>query len=134
MDLGVSAARPKSHLHSLDSSIGEPEPHGLTVRVAPHALRRYASIAARLTSGDEWPSRPSCRGGTSSLNHKFCVSERGIFLRPALDSSGRTGGVFLVFCPSGRRGQHSNRTAARTHLAEAPCTFAPGVDVTREPD
>ena len=23
-----------------------------------------ASIATRLTSGDEWPSRPSCRGGT----------------------------------------------------------------------
>src|SRR4029077_11845578 len=40
----------------LDSSIGEPEPHGLTVREVPHVLRPHASIATRLTSGDEWPS------------------------------------------------------------------------------
>ena len=32
MDLGVSAARPKSHLHSLDPSVGGTGPHGLTVR------------------------------------------------------------------------------------------------------
>src|ERR1700748_891321 len=51
-----------------------------------------ASIATRLTSGDEWPSRPPCRGGLASLNHKFCLSEIGIFLRDALYSSGKTGG------------------------------------------
>jgi hypothetical protein len=33
----------------------------------------------------------------ASLNHKFCVSERGIFLRGALDSSGKTGGGFCCF-------------------------------------
>jgi hypothetical protein len=54
-----------------------------------------ASIATRLTSGDEWPSRPPCRGGLASLNHNFCLSERRIFLRDALDSSGKTGGGFL---------------------------------------
>jgi hypothetical protein len=58
-------------------------------------LRRHASIATRLTSGDEWPKRPSCRGGLTSLNHKFAISERTIFLRGALDPSGKTGGVFL---------------------------------------
>src|SRR5262249_532278 len=35
-----------------------------------------------------------------SLNHNFLLSERQIFLRGALDSSGKTGGGFLVFCPS----------------------------------
>ena len=63
-------------IRKLDSSIGEPEPHGLTVRVAPHVLRPDASIATRLTSGDEWPSRPPCRGGLASLNHKLRLSER----------------------------------------------------------
>src|ERR1700753_4105505 len=76
----------------VDSSIGEPEPHGLTVRIAPHVLRPNASIAPRLTSGDEWPSRPPCRGGLASLNHNFYISEREIFLGDALDSSGKTGG------------------------------------------
>src|ERR1700761_6453670 len=99
MNLCVSAARPKSHLHSLDPSVGGSGPHGLTVRIAPHVLRRHASIAARLTSGDEWPSRPPCRGGMASLNHKFCVSERNIFLRGALDTSGKTGGGFFAVLP-----------------------------------
>ena len=36
---GVSGRRPTSPFRKLDSSIGEPEPHGLTVRDAPHALR-----------------------------------------------------------------------------------------------
>src|SRR5579871_3495174 len=53
--------------------------HGLTVRIAPHVLRPNASIATRLTSGDEWPSRPPCRGGLASLNHNFFLSERRIF-------------------------------------------------------
>src|SRR5689334_10075977 len=60
---GLLAPVANGFLHSLDPSIGESGPHGLAVRDAPHVLRRYASIAARLTSGDEWPSRPSCRGG-----------------------------------------------------------------------
>jgi hypothetical protein len=30
----------------------------------------------------------------ASLNHKFCLSERRIFLFDELDSSGKTGGVF----------------------------------------
>jgi hypothetical protein len=36
---GVSDRRPTSPTRKLDSSIGEPEPHGLTVRDAPHVLR-----------------------------------------------------------------------------------------------
>ena len=74
--------------------IGGTGPHGLTVRITPHVLRRNASIATRLTSGDEWPSRPPCRGGLASLNHNFCLSEIDIFLRGALNSSGKTGGGF----------------------------------------
>src|SRR5215813_3225794 len=35
-----------------------------------------------------------CRGGLASLNHNFCLSEIQIFLRGALDSSGKTGGGF----------------------------------------
>jgi hypothetical protein len=34
-------------------------------------------------------------GGLASLNHNFSISETGIFLRGALDSSGKTGGGFL---------------------------------------
>ena len=86
---------PTSPIRKLDSSIGEPEPHGLTVRAVPHVWRRHASIATRLTSGDEWPSRPPCRGGLASLNHNFGVSESNIFLQRALDTSGKTGGGFL---------------------------------------
>jgi len=84
----------------LDPSVGGPRPRDLTVRAAPHVLRRYASIATRLTSGDEWPSRPSCRGGMVRIIHVFRISERTIFFRRALDSSGTTGGG--VFCPSCR--------------------------------
>src|SRR5580704_12936232 len=83
------------NLHSLDPSVGGSGPHGLTVRITPHVLRPNASIAARLTSGDEWPSRPPCRGGMASLNHNFDISERSIFLLGGLDSSGKTGGGFL---------------------------------------
>src|ERR1700751_4332581 len=68
----------------LDSSVGESGPHGLTVRFSTHRLRTGASIATRLTSGDEWPSRPPYRGGLTSLNHKLRLSERQIFLRRAL--------------------------------------------------
>src|SRR5581483_4011139 len=57
----------------LDPSIGGSGPHGLTVRIVPHVLRPKASIATRLTSGDEWPSRPPCRGGLASLNHNFSI-------------------------------------------------------------
>jgi hypothetical protein len=32
--------------------------------------------------------------GMASLNHNFYISERDIFLRGELDSSGKTGGVF----------------------------------------
>ena len=92
----VSHHRLRKMFPKLDSSIGEPEPHGLTVRATPHVLRPNASIATRLTSGDEWPSRPPCRGGLASLNHNFCLSERKIFLHRALDTSGKTGGGFFA--------------------------------------
>jgi hypothetical protein len=98
--LSISAFRPQGRNRvsiRLDPSVGGSGPHGLTVRIAPHVLRPNASIAARLTSGDEWPSRPSCRGGMASLNHNFVLSERQIFLRRALDSSGETGGEFCCF-------------------------------------
>src|SRR6202030_4324016 len=97
--LSISAFRPQGRnrvSRRLDPSVGGSGPHGLTVRIAPHLLRPNASIAARLTSGDEWPSRPSCRGGMASLNHNFVLSERQIFLRCVLDSSGKTGGVFSL--------------------------------------
>src|ERR1700730_8310269 len=117
---GVPGRRPTSPIRTLDSSIAEPEPHGLTVRIAPHVLRPNASIASRLTSGDEWPSRPPCRGGLSSLNHKYSISEREIFLRGALDSSGKTGGGFLVFCPSCRGGSTPSRAPGPVVWPRAP--------------
>src|SRR6202030_4645226 len=94
---------PADHLGELDPSVEGTGPHGLTVRVGPHILRPNASIAARLTSGDECPSRPSCRGGMASLNHNFRLSERRIFLRGALDSSGKTGGGILGTARRARR-------------------------------
>ncbi len=100
------------------------EPHGLTVRIAPHVLRPNASIATRLTSGDEWPSRPPCRGGLASLNHNFCLSERHIFLRGELDSSGKTGGGFFGsplprsrICASDRRSCEQNKAR---HFGTSP--------------
>src|SRR5581483_9530144 len=45
------------------------------------------------------PITPPCRGGLASLNHNFSISERRIFSRDALDSSGKTGGGFFG-CPS----------------------------------
>src|ERR1700753_2658190 len=86
----------------LDPSVGGSGPHGLTVRVVPHVLRPNASIATRLTSGDEWPSRPPYRGGLASLNHKFCLSERDIFLLRGLDSSGKTPFPFFESFPVDR--------------------------------
>ena len=49
----------------LDTSVGVSGPHDFAVRssaVRPREklARRLASIAARLTSGDDWPKRPSC--------------------------------------------------------------------------
>ena len=96
----------------LDPSVGGSGPHGLTVRAAPHVLRPNTSIATRLTSGDEWPTRPPYRGGLASLNHKFCLSERDIFSQGALDSSGKTGGGFCslpVLLAAGRSSETANR-------------------------
>jgi hypothetical protein len=85
MDLGVSAARPKSLRHSLVSSVGETGPHGLTVRARiarlatrprpSHSAPRFVTIAKRLFS----------ERGIVSLNHNFFLSERKIFLRERLD-------------------------------------------------
>src|SRR5262249_46513473 len=88
----------------LDPSVGGSGPHGLTVR------DRAARLAARPRPSHPAPDvrddrdAPSCGRGTASLNHNFRLSERQIFLREGLDSSGKTGGVFLVLCPSCRRG------------------------------
>jgi hypothetical protein len=75
----------------------------LTVRIVPHVLRHHTSIATRLTSGDEWPSRPSCRGGLVVNIHLFRFSQTNLFLRGALDSSGKTGGEFLGSGGNSRR-------------------------------
>ena len=96
--LSISACRPQGRnriIGRLDPSVGGSGPHGLTVR-AP---------AARLAA-DARPSQPAPRivttrfaphaGGMVSLNHNFSISETGIFLRGALDSSGKTDGGF---CP-----------------------------------
>jgi hypothetical protein len=40
--------------------------------------------------------RPPYRGGLTSLNHNFFVSETTIFFPGELDSSGKTGGGFGV--------------------------------------
>jgi len=80
----------------LDTSVEASGPRGLTVRIVPHVLRPNASIATRLTSGDEWPTRPPYRGGLASLNHNFRVSERRIFLRSWLDT---ISGVLPVVSP-----------------------------------
>jgi hypothetical protein len=40
----------------------------------------------------------------TSLNHNFALSERRIFLRDALDSSGKTGGGILGDCAAGGAG------------------------------
>ena len=91
----VSHHRLRKASRKLDSSIGEPEPHGLTVR------DRAARLAARSR-----PSHPAPRfvttakrlfgeRGTTSLNHNFLLSERELFLRSKLDSSDKTGGRVL---------------------------------------
>jgi hypothetical protein len=87
----------------LDSSVGESGPHGLTVRdgaarlAAPprpsHPAPRFVTTAKRLLG----------ERGTGSLNHNFLISERKIFLRGKLDSSGKTGGGFLPVAHRARR-------------------------------
>ena len=67
---------------------------------APLVCNASASTASRFTSGDDWPSRPSCRGGMALSNHKFRFSEREIFLQRGLD---RNSGVLPVVS----RRQHS---------------------------
>src|SRR5690242_2121095 len=47
------AERPTSLIRKLDSSIGEPESHDLTVRLGAHRLRASVSIAARTTNRDD---------------------------------------------------------------------------------
>jgi hypothetical protein len=47
--------------------------------------------------------------------HVFRISERELFLRDELDSSGKTGGGLLVFCPSCRGG---NATSGLMHRSK----------------
>ena len=54
---------------------------------ASHPAPRFVTIAKRLFG----------ERGMASINHKFCLSERYLFLCRALDSSGKTGGVFWCF-------------------------------------
>ena len=86
--LFATVARELCH-HGVVPCIGGTGPHGLTVRGArtSRGATRPSQPASR--SGDEWPLRPPCRGGLASLNHKFCLSERYIFLRGALDIVGQ---------------------------------------------
>src|ERR1700743_3579922 len=93
---GVPGRRPTSPIRKLDSSIGEPEPHGLTVRTVPHVLRPNASIATRLTSGDEWPSRPSCRGGMGGLDHGLPKYGSHLFSRKPLETAQYDEGIYEI--------------------------------------
>ncbi len=73
----------------LDPSVGGSGPHGLAVRIVPLVLRHHASTATRLTSGDVGRTSIVARrdGFYISL---FLYFGRDIFLRGALDSSGKT--------------------------------------------
>jgi hypothetical protein len=55
----------------------------------------------------------------ASLNHKFCVSERDIFSRDELDSSGKTGGGFWFARPA----------AAATLQRRKPTCFRNSLDL-----
>ena len=76
--------RPLDHLGKLDPSVGGTGPHGLTVRIVPHVLRRNASIAARTTNRDDRET-PLMRAGWPSYAPVFRFSQRRIFLRRGLD-------------------------------------------------
>jgi hypothetical protein len=59
--------------------------------------------------------------GMASLNHKFSISERGMFLFDALDSSGKTGGGFFAVLPVVSQRQHSGRRAPRRLIMDYRC-------------
>jgi hypothetical protein len=81
---GFLATVARGIFRELDSSVGESEPHGLTVRIVPHVLRRNASIAARTTIRDDRET-PLMRAGWQGYAPVFRFSQRGIFLRWTLD-------------------------------------------------
>src|SRR5262249_40478327 len=77
-----------------------------------HPAPRFVTIAKRLSN----------ERGMASLNHNFRLSERTIFLRSELDSSGKAGSGFSCF---------ARRVAAAT-LVVSPPTAAYGVQMARQ--
>src|ERR1700760_2321322 len=118
---GLLASVATRSLCSLVPSIGGTGPHGLTVRDC--AARLAAQRVHRNPRRVSWRSRnaPPERRGLASLNHNFCVSERTIFLRGALDSSGKTGGGF---CCVARRVEKPQRLDRNALSIPNPCSFA----------
>src|SRR5262249_5259280 len=82
----------------LDPSVGGSGPHGLTVRTRPARLAARPRPSHPALDVRDDRDAPSCECGTgrSGLDHIFRFSERDIFLRKGLASSGKTGGVFSV--------------------------------------
>jgi hypothetical protein len=76
------------YLERLIPSVGGTGPHGLTVREGSSSSCTRASIASRLTSGDDWPSRPSCRGGTVADIIWFLILRKRCSLRQ-INATGR---------------------------------------------
>ena len=134
----ISAFRPQGRNRvstRLDSSVGESGPHGLTVRFGAHHLthqKRPSHPASRLVTIG---LTSSCRGGTAWIYACFRFTERRIFLRGALDSSGKTGGGFFASCPSCRIKTHLSPRAwgQHPHLLFGMCQNIKRLQGTRGP-
>src|ERR1700759_2618935 len=85
--IGLVSPRRLRIARKLDTSVEVPGPHGLTVRFrcASSAHQQRPSHPAPDVRDDR--DAPSGERGTASLNHKFFISERTIFLREGLDMS-----------------------------------------------
>src|SRR5689334_13072062 len=93
---GLLASVTNGLLHSLDPSVGGTGLRGLAVHAVPHVLRQSASIATRLTSGDEWPNVPRGEAGLTSIYHDFYISEELYFCKVDLTRFCKTAGVLPV--------------------------------------
>ena len=78
--------------HQFDTSVGVSGPHAFTSASAPFVRAKKlarvanASIAARLTFGDDWPKRPLHRGGMAREDHILLKNGSGIFFATGLDN------------------------------------------------
>ena len=106
------------------------------VRTESIRARRQASIASRLTFGDDWPKRPLHRGGTARGNHTFLKNGRKIFHEKAASRISRAShcehSIFRARDFSARDSCKAARSQPRLPDEQISCTVAPPFRSSRQ--